>query len=173
MRKPGYVLAAIAATVGFTGLALFQIALAAGASWGHAAWGGASADLSTAQRVGSAISVLVYVLAIGVVLGRARLWRVSGHDIFFRRTTWALAGFLALGAVANFASESRWENVVMGPLALVLALLCVVVARTPTDELSSTTRDPQTAQRRGRIGTRRSRDRAISSRLGARSVEKG
>jgi hypothetical protein len=37
------------AGIGFTGLASFQAALAAGAPWGHAAWGGSSAHLTTAQ----------------------------------------------------------------------------------------------------------------------------
>jgi hypothetical protein len=123
--------AALAAAVGFGGLAAFQIALAAGAPWGEAAWGGGSADLSAAQRIGSAISVLVYVVAMGVVLGRAQVWHARGHEAFFRRTTWALAAFLAASALGNIASESRWENVVMAPLALLLAILCAVVARTP------------------------------------------
>jgi len=33
--------AAVAAAIGFAGIAIFQVALAAGAPWGHAAWGGA------------------------------------------------------------------------------------------------------------------------------------
>jgi hypothetical protein len=145
MTKPGYVYAAIAATVGFTGLAIFQIALAAGAPWGHAAWGGANAELPTVQRVSSAVSVLIFAFAIGVVLGRARVWHTSGHDTFFRHTTWVLVVFLATSALVNFVSESRWENLILGPLALVLALLCVVVARAPEDEHSATARNTQTA----------------------------
>src|SRR3954470_21822499 len=60
-----------AATVGFAALVIFQGALAAGALLGDAAWGGADADLTTGQRVGSAISVLVYLAAIIIVRGRA------------------------------------------------------------------------------------------------------
>jgi len=45
------------------------------------------------------------------------------------RGTWFFAVAMAIGAVPNFASQSRWENVVFGPLALVLAALCIVVAR--------------------------------------------
>ena len=33
----------------------------------------------------------------------------------------------------NFASPSVWENVIMGPLALVLAVLFVIVARKADD----------------------------------------
>ena len=42
--------AAVLAAIGFAGLAIFQTALAAGAPWGHAAWGGEEAQLSAAQR---------------------------------------------------------------------------------------------------------------------------
>ena len=140
-----YFYAAIAAAVGLAGLAVFQLALAAGAPWGHAAWGGASAELTTGQRLSSAVSVLIFGLAIAVVLGRARIWRTSGHETFFRRTTWVLVVFLTLSALVNFASGSRWENFIQGPLALVLALLCLVVARAPKDELSATARPAQTA----------------------------
>jgi len=117
MTKRWYGLAALGATLGFASLALFQIALAAGVSWGHAAWGGANAELATAQRIGSAVSMLIYVFAIAVVLGRARVWRTRGRETFFRRMTWVLTAFLAVGALPNFASESQWENFVMGPLA--------------------------------------------------------
>jgi hypothetical protein len=38
---------------------------------------------------------------------------------------------LALSALANFASKSRWEKAILGPLALLLSLLCLVVALGP------------------------------------------
>ena len=37
--------AAVVAAIGFAGIAIFQLTLAAGAPWGYAAWGGASAHL--------------------------------------------------------------------------------------------------------------------------------
>ena len=99
MRKRGRVFAAIAATLAFACLALFQLALAAGASWGHAAWGGASAELSTAQRIGSAGVVLMYAVAMAIVLGRAEVWRTSGHHAFFRRATWVLTALFTISAL--------------------------------------------------------------------------
>ena len=41
--------AAVLAAIGFAGLAIFQAALAAGAPWGHAAWGGEEAHLSAVR----------------------------------------------------------------------------------------------------------------------------
>lgn len=122
--------AAVLAAIGFAGVAAFQVALAAGVAWGHAAWGGAHAELSTAQRIGSAVAVVVWIAVALIVLGRAGFWGASRRlRTFFRWGTWFLAGVSVLAAVVNFASRSSWENVIFGPLALFLAILCTVVAR--------------------------------------------
>lgn len=120
--------AAQAATVGFGVLMVFQAALAAGAPLGDAAWGGAHAQLSTAERVGSAISICIYVAAILVVRGRA----AGREERRYRWGIWALAAVLGLAGVMNLASESRWENLLLAPVAVVLAALCLVVARGAT-----------------------------------------
>lgn len=120
--------ASVAATA-FGGLALFQLALALGAPLGDAAWGGAQGTLTPGLRVGSAVSVLFYMLAIGVILRRAGMnvpWVASGVA---RIGTWALVVLLLLSALGNLASESSWERYLMAPLALVLAAMCFVVAR--------------------------------------------
>jgi hypothetical protein len=122
--------AAVLAAIGFAALAGFQAALAAGAPWGHAAWGGADAHLSANQRGASAVAAAVYVAATLIVLCRGGIiWPGRRNAALFRRGTWFFAVTMAIGAVPNFASQSRWENVVFGPLALVLAALCIVVAR--------------------------------------------
>jgi hypothetical protein len=125
---------AVAAAIGFGAIAGFQLALAAGAPLGHAAWGGAHAHLSTAQRVGSAIAVVVWTAAALVVLGRAGFWAARKLAPLVRSGTWLLAGVSVLAALTNFASHSRWENVIFGPLAVALAVLCTIVARSPTEE---------------------------------------
>ena len=63
------------------------------------------------------------------MLGRAGMLRARGNAALFRWGTWVLAVAMAIGALPNFASQSRWENFIFGPMALVLAILCVVVAR--------------------------------------------
>jgi hypothetical protein len=117
-----------AATIGLAALMAFQAALAAGAPLGDAAWGGAHAHLTTEERVGSAISVFVYLAAILVVRGRA----AGREERRYRWGIWALTGLLAIASVMNLASESRWENFLLAPVAVVLAALCVVVARGAT-----------------------------------------
>ena len=71
MTKEPVRIAAIAAAVGFLGLAAFQGALALGAPLGRASWGGAyDGQLPMALRIASGVAVVVYVLAALIVLGR-------------------------------------------------------------------------------------------------------
>jgi hypothetical protein len=75
------------------------------------------------------VAVGVWVLATLIVLGRAG-FRVSPLPSgVVRWGTWVLVGLLLLGALMNFVSPSRWERFLWGPVALVLAGLCLVVAR--------------------------------------------
>lgn len=63
---------AVADAVGLVVIAVFQVALAAGAPLGQASWGGAHhRQLPTRLRVASAVAVGVWVLAALIVLGRA------------------------------------------------------------------------------------------------------
>jgi O-antigen ligase len=103
---------------------VFQLALAAGAPLGHAAWGGDHANLAPAQRVGSGLSVVFYLLAIACVQGSAR----GRRERRYRWGTRALATLMALSALLNLASGSRWETFLLAPIAVVLAVLCVVIA---------------------------------------------
>ena len=71
---------------------------------------------------------MIYVAAALIVLCRAGIiWRARSNQVLFRWGTWFFAIALALGALPNFASQSRWENFILGPLAVVFAALCFVV----------------------------------------------
>jgi hypothetical protein len=130
--------AAIATTVGFAGLAVFQLLLAAGAPFGEAAWGGThQGQLPPDLRVGSGIAIVIYGATAAVILARA------GYRVRFVPATlaqvgsWVLVVLLTLGSLANFASQSPWERYLLGPVTLVLAGLCLVVARSPMGVLGS------------------------------------
>jgi hypothetical protein len=123
-------LAAAAAAVGFAGVAMFQIALVAGVPWGEAAWGGQPAQLPTTLRLASgAVAVFYGAIVPLIVFGRAGFWGRDGSSRVFRWGTWFLAALMVLGALLNFASQSRWENYQWGPYTVTLAILCIVVAR--------------------------------------------
>jgi hypothetical protein len=126
--------AAIAATVGFAGLAAFQLLLAAGAPFGEAAWGGTTEGrLSPGLRVGSGLSVLVYAIAAAVILRRGGVRLRWVPRAVARVGSWLLVVMLFLGALANLLSDSPWERFLLGPLSLVLSGLCLVTARSAED----------------------------------------
>ena len=120
--------AAVVAYVLLAGLAAFQLALVAGAPLGHLAWGGKHRVLPRGLRVGSAVSVLLYAL-FAYVISRAVGYATDFGD--FRESyplIWVLTAYFGIGVLANAASRSRPERLVMTPVALVLALCCLVIA---------------------------------------------
>ncbi|MDT0165895.1 hypothetical protein Q9R32_10020 [Actinotalea sp. AC32] len=122
------IIAAVVACLLLTALVAFQVALAAGAPWGHLAWGGQNEGLLPGRlRVGSAVSVLLYALFAVVALDRAGLVDVL-PDGFTAVACWVLTGYLTLGVLMNLASRSRAERLVMTPVAAALALCFLVLA---------------------------------------------
>ena len=116
------------ASIGCLGIAVFQIALAAGAPLGRAAWGGSHERLPRNLRVASAIAAAVWVLAAFVVLAGAGFDASPIPVSVADWATWVLVALLVLGAVMNFLSRSRLERIVWGPIALALTGLTSVVA---------------------------------------------
>jgi hypothetical protein len=126
------VVAAFVAVALLVVIAVFQAALALGAPLGYAAWGGRHPGvLPTRLRVASAVAALViYPLIILAVLAAAGLIGADWLPIDPRVLMWGLAAFLALGALANFASRSPRERI-WGPVALAVALCGAVIAASP------------------------------------------
>jgi hypothetical protein len=56
---------AVVAAIGYGIIVVFQAALAAGAPLGEAAWGGSDPRLSTGERVGSGVAVVLWTSARG------------------------------------------------------------------------------------------------------------
>jgi hypothetical protein len=125
--ETGRVAGAVAAA-GFVLVASFQVALALGAPWGKAAWGGAHRRLPRRLRIASGFAVVVWLVAALVVLARAGFGWVSIPPGVARWGTWALFGALVLGTLMNLASRSGLERLIQTPTAAVLSLLCLFVA---------------------------------------------
>lgn len=120
----------VAAAVGMVGVALFQLAIAAGAPVGRASWGGVHpGTLPTRFRIASAVAIPVWVLAALVVLRRGGLGPLALPEAVGRWGTWILFGLILASALLNMASPSRWERYFWGPYALILAGLCLLAAR--------------------------------------------
>lgn len=126
---PARIAAAVAASI-FSVAAGFQLALAVGAPWGQAAWGGSHEGvLPAGLRVASIAVAAFFIVAVLVVLGRAGYWPTDvGPFGVFRWGIWALAALMTLSAFGNVASSSAWERFLNAPVALLLALLCLVTA---------------------------------------------
>ncbi len=115
----------ILAIVGVIG---FQIALIAGAPWGHITQGGRnSGALPTSGRVAAGVSILVLAFMGASVASAAGLpphWPAW--------TGWVTLGVQALSALANWITPSRPERRLWGPIVtLMLALAAYVVLTSP------------------------------------------
>jgi hypothetical protein len=123
-------LAAAAFAAVLAALAVFQVALVAGAPLGRLAWGGQDRVLPKEKRTGSVVSVVLY--ALFALLGLERVGAIdllpAGADTFVRIAMWVVAAYLALGILMNLASRSKPERYVMTPVVTVLAALGVVLA---------------------------------------------
>jgi hypothetical protein len=119
----------LAAAALFVSLAAFEIALAAGAPWGKAAWGGGEANLNQGLRIASVVSAAVDVGFALVVARRGghRLWAPLPQR-WLPAAVWILAAYSALGTLLNAASRSPIERALMVPTSLSLAVLCACVA---------------------------------------------
>jgi len=120
--------AALIGSLSVAGLALFEILLALGLPLGGAAFGGANAVLSAKLRVASGLSALLFVAALYVVPARGGLFGRVGSSWPVHTASWAFAALFALSALANVASRSRWERLLMAPVAFVLTICCVVLS---------------------------------------------
>lgn len=119
--------AAIALTVILAALAVFQLALALGAPLGRFAWGGQHRVLPTKLRIGSLVSILIYVVIALLALDRAGLIDVV-PDTVSTVGMWVAFGYFVLGIPLNAVSRSRPERSTMTPVVAVLAVLSLLVA---------------------------------------------
>lgn len=108
-------------------LAIFQALLVAGQPLGRFAWGGQHTVLPAGLRVGSAVSIALYAGFAVLILSAADVLTVLPAG-FVGVAIWVLTGYFALGIVLNAISRSRPERLVMTPVVLVLATVCLVLA---------------------------------------------
>lgn len=127
VRTAAIVLAAL-----LFGLALFQLALAAGAPWGRAAFGGFTERPGTNLRVSAAVATLVWAAAALVVLRRAGLAVCAPLPTgWLPVAAWVIVGVLALSIVVNAVSPSVLERAIWIPFGVVATALAVTVALSP------------------------------------------
>ncbi len=113
----------------------FQLALAFGAPWGVAAWGGRHPGvLPTGYRVASGIvgfffypAVILILLDAAGVIGELCVNPCPLEAKPSNLVLWVLAGLFTVGAIMNFISPSKAERP-WGVVTLVIAGCCAVIA---------------------------------------------
>ena len=122
-------IAAIVAILMLAILCVFQIALAAGAPLGAAAWGGQNPGVLPGRlRVASGVvGVVLYPFLGLVILAAAGLTADDWLPIDPTAVMWFLTGFFALGVLVNAISRSPIERI-WAPVSAVLAICCAVIA---------------------------------------------
>jgi hypothetical protein len=121
--------AAVIATMLLSIVVLFQVALAAGAPFGRAAWGGRHPGvLPTRLRVASGVAALVvYPIIIVAVLDAAGFldWDLlPGNGAM---VMWTFVALFTFGGLANLVSRSRLERL-WAPVSLGIAVCCAFIA---------------------------------------------
>jgi uncharacterized oligopeptide transporter (OPT) family protein len=104
------------------------MALIAGAPLGHLAWGGRHRVLPPHLRIGSAVSIVLYIVFAYAALAQAGLAAPLISGAFTDVSGWVLTAYFAVGVLMNGISRSRPERLTMTPVALVLALLYLVLS---------------------------------------------
>ncbi|MER6171148.1 hypothetical protein [Streptosporangium sp. NPDC001681] len=120
---------AIAGLVLLAILAVSQIALAAGAPLGRFAWGGRHDVLPRNLRIGSVVAVLIYAVFALFLVSKAGLVSIIGEPLL-TIGMWVIVIYLVLNSVMNLLSRSKFERLVMTPVALVMGAVFLVVTLT-------------------------------------------
>ncbi|MEX0795303.1 MAG: hypothetical protein WEB67_13330 [Acidimicrobiia bacterium] len=109
-------------------IALFQVALATGAPWGAASWGGRHPGrLPTAYRIGSAVAGLFFYPAVAAFILDSAGVIGDGNSSGGVAGLWVLTGLFGLSTVINLISPSKVERI-WAPVALVLTVCCALLA---------------------------------------------
>ena len=123
-------IAAWIAAVGFFGLICFQLLLASGLPLGQAAWGGKYRILPIRLRIASLLAAATIALAAVIILEKADVFTVFNNQTLVTCGTWIFTVFFGLSIFMNLMSRSRLEKRIMTPVAVVLCLMCLLVALT-------------------------------------------
>lgn len=105
-----------------------QLLLAMGVLPISIAWGGRQTELTLGLRVASVAAVLILGVFVYIIRYRAGLVGSLPAPTSIRVLAWAVTGFMALNTLGNFASLSSVERLLFGPVTLMIAAACLIVA---------------------------------------------
>ncbi|OAN45976.1 hypothetical protein A6A03_01580 [Chloroflexus islandicus] len=92
------------------------------------AWGGTQKTLNPTVQIGGVAAIAILALSAYAIRRRAGLDGAGRPGRGLMIVAWLITAYLFLNTLANLASPSLGEKLVFGPVALVAALSCLVVA---------------------------------------------
>lgn len=110
-----------------------QLLLAVGILPISMAWGGRQTELTLGLRVASMVAILILGVFIYIIRYRAGLLGSLPTPRSIRLLAWVVTGFMALNTLGNFASLSSAERLLFGPVTLMIAAACLIVAASRTN----------------------------------------
>ena len=123
--------AAIGAAILYSLIAAFQLALALGAPWGKAAFGGAVEQPGLELRASSVVAIVVWSAAALIVLHRVgfNVWAPLPRKAL-PVAVWVLFGLSIVSTMLNAITPSALERAIWLPVSLLLTAALAVVAIT-------------------------------------------
>jgi hypothetical protein len=125
-------IAGIAALVLLALLVVFQLALALGAPWGRAAYGGQHPGVLPSKfRIASVVAVVVWAGVALVVARRAGLAAWSPLPVsWLPVVVWIVVGLMAIAVIMNAITPSALERAIWLPFSLLTLAATLTVAVT-------------------------------------------
>ena len=122
------------ASLVFGVIIILQLLLALGILPVTMAWGGGQTVLTPSLRLAHVLAALVLAGFAYVIRRRAELIANARPSRLIKVTAWIVTAFLFLNTLGNFASTSTAERLVFGSLSLVLAIACLLVSASKSDQ---------------------------------------
>jgi hypothetical protein len=121
--------AALIAAVFFFVIVAFQVALAAGAPWGRAAYGGQVEQPGVELRISSVVAIVIWTAAALIVLKRVgfAIWAPLPRKAL-PVAVWVLFVVMLFSALLNAITPSAIERAIWLPVAIVVASSLATVA---------------------------------------------
>ncbi len=111
-------------------LSALHLYWAFGGSWGlAAALGREQIEPTAALRIAAGAVATALAVAVAGVLGRVGVWGRFLPWLLFSWEMWALVTALFLAAVINLTARTWLERMLFAPIALVLGMLALSIAR--------------------------------------------
>ncbi|MET3696974.1 hypothetical protein SAMN05877753_101449 [Bacillus oleivorans] len=121
-------ISSIVVAILFVSIAIFQVLLSLGYPLGEFALGGYHKVLPKTLRIVSAVNALILLCMGFVFLQHSNVVPIDFNFLPTNILVWVFTVFLGINTIANVASKSKKERLVMTPLSTIAFILCLLIA---------------------------------------------